>query len=82
MTNKQEIMIEIAKLKVKEAILKMCRERNLGGGSYDRIIMELFFEGLPAAAYLSDTTVGGVLRRMADEWEETEITKIEEELNN
>ena len=37
-------MIEIAKLKVKEAILKMCRERNLGGGSYDRIIMELFLK--------------------------------------
>lgn len=78
MTNKREINIEIAKLQVKKAIIKLCQDRNLGTGSYDRIIIDLFFDGLPGYADLYDTNVSGFLRKMADDWDETEDYDIKE----
>ena len=81
MTDKKEISFEIAKLQVKEAIKKFCRERNLGPGSYNKIVSELFFDGLPGVADLYNTNVSGFLREMADEWDKSEGFYIDDDTN-
>lgn len=78
MTNKQEIMFEIAKIQVKEAIKKLCRERSLGAGSYDKMIAELYFDGLQGYAELSNKSVSGYLREIANELEKIEGFDIDE----
>lgn len=77
MANKDDMKFEIAKLQVREAIRKLCIDRELGGGSYDRIVLGLFLEGLPAYANLANTNVSGYLRKLADYWDATENYNID-----
>ncbi len=72
MTNKEEIMFEIAKIQVKEAIKKLCRNRGLGTDSYDKMIIELFFDELLSYAEFYNKSVSDYLRDIANEWEKTE----------
>lgn len=79
MTINEELLIEIAKHQARHAIMKMCKDRKLGSGSYNRIIMELFFDDLPAHAGMSDIKISTFLRELADQWEAYEGYEVEDD---